>query len=401
MTAIILGGGVNGLWVARSLGRQGVAVILMDGKSDDIAYHSKYVRPYHLEDYKNPASVAEQIIDCTSTLPEKPVVLNTGDRWLLCLSEHREVLDKHVHMVIPSSTSVNTVVDKHLFQQYTRGKNYSVPNSWELSSIEQLQAVVENMTFPVVVKPECSHYWHAEDFVSEFGYTKAFVINERQELLDLWTRLDKYGYPAVIQEFIQGGDHAHYSYMSYRDRNNIELMSAVVKKQRVLPIHSGAATFAEIKTDPEDTIPAFAKAILEDLRYVGTSSVCFKRDDRTGVCKIYEINGRMPLAHSALQIVGLDLSYLAYRDAKSLPFQPVVKNKNSGSWALLKDDIDAFREYRAAGELTFSEWIRSYRNVAIYGEYSADDKGPFFFFLKRFLAGLWCSFWSRQRGKKI
>ena len=147
----------------------------------------------------------------------------------------------------------------------------------------------------------------------------------------------------VIQEYIQGDDSQHYSFVSYRDRQNRELVSLCVRKRRLVPIHAGASTFAEIGRDPENEIAAKARSVLDHLQYPGPSSVCFKRDERTGTSRIFEINGRLPLCHSILQMGGIDLPWLMYQDALELPLDEQVPGDTSGTWSSLESDIEAFR----------------------------------------------------------
>jgi hypothetical protein len=70
-----------------------------------------------------------------------------------------------------------------------------------------------------------------------------------------------------------------------------------------------------------------------------------------------------------------------YQDGLGSPVDPQELVDPSGTWSCLEGDFEAFREYRAADELSFMEWLRSYRDTRMIVEYASDDLGPFNYFV--------------------
>jgi predicted ATP-grasp superfamily ATP-dependent carboligase len=59
-------------------------------------------------------------------------------------------------------------------------------------------------------------------------------------------------------------------------------------------------------------------------------------------------------------------------------------------WVDLNKDLKAFRDYRSAGEWTFSRWWKSFNGKRVYHVHSLSDPRPFlmdsWYLLKRSLA---------------
>tara|TARA_B110000902_G_scaffold256681_1_gene323817 strand:+ start:50 stop:1246 length:1197 start_codon:yes stop_codon:yes gene_type:complete len=389
MTAIILGGGLNGLWIARSLGRKSIPVHLIDQREDDIAYHSRYVNAVKLSNKHDIDEIYEKIKVIAAAAPSVPTLFCTGDHWIMQAADLQKRLKGKVHSVIPSKKSVINVVNKKAFQYFVSQGDFATPQTWTPALTGTLDfSEFENATFPLIIKPYYSLDWQRPAFIKQYGYCKAIRADCPEQLQEYWSALSKLGSPLLVQEYLVGGDDEHYSFVSYRNRDNQELLSATIKKQRVLPIHHGAATFAEINDDPEQLIASKARKILNALDYPGVSSVCFKRDGKTGESKIYEINGRFPLGHSALQMGGIDLPWLMYQDSNGVSFERPSITRPKGKWAALSDDIDAFRDYYKVGELGLLQWLASYAQIKMIAEWAADDLRPFGYFLRQAFARL-------------
>ena len=213
------------------------------------------------------------------------------------------------------------------------------------------------------------------------GHLRNVHGDDAETLIGEWTRLARLVAPPIVQEFIQGDDSDHFSYVSYMDRDGRELAGLCVRKLRVHPSHGGAASCATVSSDP--AMEAAGRTILRQLGYRSIASVCFKRDPRTGQARIYEINGRLPLCHQVFQLAGIDLPWLMYRDAQGLECEPCGPPRPCGHWMAFNYDVAAARAYRRAGELTFTQWLRSLLKVRMIVELDPRDPGPFIHVLRK------------------
>jgi predicted ATP-grasp superfamily ATP-dependent carboligase len=178
----------------------------------------------------------------------------------------------------------------------------------------------------------------------------------------------------LVQEFVVGGDHEHYSYVSYRNREGVELSGVLVQKLRLSPIRYGLGTCARVVRN--EAMETIGRHVTATLPYHSVASVCFKRDVRTGAPKVFEVNGRLPLNFPAIGVAGMNLPLLMYRDALGDSPSPATVKRYGRLWTTLSHDIWAMRGYQRAGELSFAQWLWSYREVKQVLELDWRDPGP-------------------------
>ena len=161
-----------------------------------------------------------------------------------------------------------------------------------------------------------------------------------------------------------------------------------LQKVRLHPIHAGVGVFVRVVCAPE--LARLGRATLDALGYVGASSVCFKVDAASEQPFVHEVNGRLPLAHGAGSIVGVDLSYLMYADALGIdsPEPNASRSGGASAWVTVPADIQAFRAYRRNREITLRDWLRSYKDVRLWGEAARDDVRPLYGVVRRHLRNL-------------
>lgn len=381
--AYVLGGGLVALSIARSLGRHGIPVTIFREGEADISFHSRYVRGVALGRAGDALSTVGHIVDAARKERLRPVLFVAGDNNLLTACRHEVRLREHVHLVLPPGPAAETVVSKERFQEFAAAHAVPVPRGWNPATVDQLLAVAGDMDFPVVLKPVRSADWHDASIVALLGYRKMVQVDDRDRLLEEWTRICACSAPPLIQEYVRGGDDAHFSYVSYRDRSSRELAGFTVQKLRLHPIHGGFATLVRVVREP--AMATIGRRVLDQLGYRGAASVCFKRDAVSGEPRIFEINGRLPVSHGASQLVGIDLPWLMYRDALGLPHEPVPERVAAGYWLALTYDLWALQDYRRAGELTLRDWLRSLLQVRQVVEFDPRDPGPFGYFLRDLL----------------
>jgi predicted ATP-grasp superfamily ATP-dependent carboligase len=394
--AYVLGGGLLALGIVRSLGRRGVPVTIFKEGDADISFSSRYVRGIALGPPGHSHAAADRIIDEARKESRKPVLLAAGDSNLLtaCLNEDR--LRQHLCMVLPPLEAAETVINKDRFQSFATRHAVPVPRGWHPANVAELRMVLDAVRFPVVLKPARSADWHTAAIVSTQGRTKMFRVDGPDQLLAEWTRIAGISSPPLIQEYVRGEDDAHFSYVSYRDRSGRELTSFCVQKLRLNPIHGGFATFARVVGEPG--MEVIGRRALDQLEYRGAASVCFKRDSVSGEPYIFEINGRIPLAHGAGLLVGIDLPWLMYGDALGLPQEPIQAGRSHGHWLTLTYDIWAMLDYRRAGEIGLAAWLRSLLKVRHVVELDARDPGPFGYFLRGLMRSGCNAILRRRRG---
>ena len=386
--AFVLGAGVIALGILRSLGRRGVPVTVFTIEKDDIAHHSRFGRVIGLHSPGDALAIATQLVREASALPSKPVLFVSGDSNLRIACEQAALLASAMHVVLPTLDAALTVLEKDRFQAFAVRHDLPVPRGWTPQTREELESVIEseNLSFPVVLKPQRSGEWRSPDAISALGLVKMLRADSVAQLREQWAKVVSLAGPPVLQEYVRGDDDTHASYVSYVNDAGTELAGFVIRKHRLFPIHGGLATFAGVTDEPD--IASIGRDIVERLGYRGASSVSFKRDSVTGKPWVFEVNGRMPMVFAAGALAGIDLPWIMYRDALGMPFEQPGSNIGTGRWVALTQDIGAMRQYRKAGELGFPGWLGSLFRARYIVEFDPLDLGPFLYFLKSHLRRL-------------
>lgn len=374
--AFVLGDGPNALSVARDLGRHGVPVHVFGKTASCVSSGSRYVLSRTIVDANEPQRFVAALKSAVSPPDSRPVLLITSDYFLQLVSTTRIQLEAFCQFELPTRQAVDTVLDKARFNDFCTAHELPVPRSWAPTSVEDCRAVAAAAVFPVVIKPNVAHDAESQGFSNNGEFAKMILAKDASELDHYFGKLRKLGALMVIQEYIVGPDDEHYSYMSCRTRESEEIVGVGVRKLRVTPIHAGVAAFAEVVDD--DDLARISRLILQKLDYVGVSSVCFKRDVRSGQLFCHEINGRFPLAQSATRLCGINLPLMAYQDVLGTYTVQKARSPTGGKWVSLDGDIEAFRQYRRAGEIKLAAWLWSLRKVRVCIEFASDDWRPFF-----------------------
>lgn len=117
------------------------------------------------------------------------------------------------------------------------------------------------------------------------------------------------------------------------------------------------------------------KRLLGALRYRGVFDAEFKFDERDRLFKILEVNTR-PYAYIGFAATcGVDLVAMAYRDALSLPVEPVAEYRVGRYYFYPADDRVVGCWLIREGKLTAWSWARSWLG-AYQPIFSWDDPLP-------------------------
>ena len=384
----VLGKGITALSVAQSIGIFSIPVYLLGSSKNDIAYYSRYATAIDQVDVGDSGQVIDRLRETAMSLRCKPVLLCCSDVFLEMISTNRHKLQEFCYLNLPSKEAVATVLDKRMFGDFCASYELPAPRSWTLETPEQLAICRVKARYPVVIKPAFSHEATAQNFHQKNGkYAKMILARNAVELGRYHTELTGYGATILVQEYIDGPDCEHYSYVSYRDSGSREIAGVGLRKLRVWPIHAGVGTFVEVIEDAE--LAAESKNLLDKLHYQGISSVCFKRDASNGKLMLHEVNGRFPQPHLGSRLCGINLPYVAYQNALSQKVNIERVSYENKKCVLLGLDISAFRDYRRLGELSTLDWLKSLWQVRVCAELAWDDLRPFVFFLKSMVRRIW------------
>jgi D-aspartate ligase len=365
---------VGDLSLVRALGRDGIPVALATSEPHSNARLSRYCRqvvrtPGWVD---QPEAALGAVIEWSKQQRQAPVLFYQGDHDLLAASRGRERLGKHLRCLLPPVGLVEDLVDKLRFADLAERLKLPVPLTRTLHRGKDLAAELRQWQgFPCVLKPATrSHRF------GEVGRgRKAVRLESRNELEDLVAIIDRYETDFVLQAAVEGGEDRIVSYHAYIRPGGEVMGDFTGRKVRTTPRQYGFSTYVEITDD--DEVRRAGRSVLEELGFSGVVKLDFKRDRRDDRLYLLEINPRFNLWHHPGAVAGVSIPALVYRDCVEPGAARHAGSARAGvRWVILRDDARASREYRAAGELSFTQWLVEMATVDVNEGFLLRDPLP-------------------------
>ena len=378
--AIIIGlDCITGLQSARILARHGVPIIALAKNPEHYCCKTNTVERIIAANLGSEDFILA-LEKLGPTLPNKAVLFPCTDMSVLLLSRHRARLTKWFHLAVPAPEAVEMLMDKTSFYSYAMEKGLPIPATYFLRNRAEAQAAAARLQFPCILKPPMkTPKWEQNTKAKVFKLASAGEFLEQYERCAGWADL------LMVQEWIEGTDANLYSCNCYFNANSEPLVTFVARKLRQWPPHTGTSCLGE-EVRNDDVLNATLQ-LFRTVKYHGLGYVEMKRDSRTGKHYIIEPNIGRPTGRSAIaEAGGVELLYTKYCDllGKTLPSNRAQKYEGV-KWIYLRRDIQSALYYWKHGELSLSEWWRTFRGRKGYAVWSFADQRPFWSDLWRIL----------------
>jgi D-aspartate ligase len=365
---VVIGGDYQGLGIARSLGRRGIPVCVIDDETS-IARASRYVRNVvRVRDLRTEDSLLEALGTARRRLGLSGWVLfPTRDETVAAIAANRDALRHDFRVPTPDLASVRRAWDKRETYRLARELCIPIPRTWFPRAEADLAAI--DTGAPAVVKPAIKEH---------FFYTsreKAWRADGREELVSSFRRaadiVDEG--EVIIQEMIPGGGEEQYAYCAFF-RDGRAVASMTVRRRRQHPSDFGrASTYVETISLPELTEPSMR--FLSAIGYYGLVELEYKRDPRDGAFKLLDVNARTWGYHTLGLAAGVDFPYLLFCDQMATGVEEVHARPGI-RWIRLATDVpNAVRDIRA-GTLRTRDYLRSLRGVDTEAVFCLRDPLP-------------------------
>ena len=369
-TAFVLGLFDTGLAVVRGLGRMGVRVRGFDYRTENYGFRSRYGQ--HVQ-CPNPSAHPEQLVafllEAARASGDRVFLFPTSDAFLEVVSDYRESLHSACEFVLPPKNLVDDVLDKG--RQYSRAREIGipVPETHEPANMDEVRELAPRLSYPVLLKPQVGHVWR-----ESFRKSKGIRVGSAHDLVSSFEEIFAAGHKAMAQGLIVGPNTNHFKVSAYMGEDNEPVATICMRKIRQLPVDFGVGTMLESVHYPE--LEELGLRFLRGLRWRGTGSVEFKRDERDGQLWLIELNPRLWQQNGLAATCGLNFPWIQYEDMCGR--RPLIPAYRAGvRW------LDEFRDWRSAlvhrrmGELTLGGYLASLRGVRCAALWAVDDMGPF------------------------
>ncbi|MFX0140458.1 MAG: hypothetical protein ACFFDN_42860 [Candidatus Hodarchaeota archaeon] len=368
--AIVIEGHVQGLAITRSLGEEGIPVIVID-KNNCIARYSKYCKIY----YRCPDFLDERLIPFLVNLAKENnlyawILFPTNDHAVYNISKYKEHLEKYYNIITPKFENLIKIYDKKKLLTISVSNGVNIPKSYFPDSL----ALEEfDLNFPVLIKGA-----EGLTFFKKLG-RKAYKVDSLAELrMRLGEILKVISLEKIIiQELI-----------SYNQNNNVLSFTAfcidgyikcywIGEKIREHPPRFGTATFC--KSVNNNRLLEISKPLLRSIGYTGVCEIEYLLDPRFNEYKILEMNARTWLWISLARLCGVNYPIIVYRYLLNVE-QQYPKNYEIGvKWIHLTTDIFFFLKRKLSRVEKLQELRLDYNGKKEFAVFSFKDIKPFIF----------------------
>jgi len=368
------------LWIARSLGRRGIPVYGVDADPEAIAMKSRYLIPRPLPggDRSDENRLAALVV-LGQELGEA-VLYPVSDDAVYLTSSQREILSRNYKFVMPDHETLRSVLTKDGIHRVAERVDIPTPRVYPASSLEQVEAVADQLSYPVILKPVFSPSWLRDEIIAILresfltGPSKVSFCSNAAMLIAKYKAIAVYDPGMVIEEVIPGEDSNLKYFCFYLDRQSQPLATFAGVKERILPVGFGSATYVRSLYDPQ--LEDISLQLLSRIHYQGLGGVEFKKDPRDGQYKLIEFNARFGMWDSLGAHCGVDIAYIAYLDALGRPVEAQNRYKEGVRWVDFQRDVRAFLIYNQRKQLSFGKWLKSLFYEKDWAFYTPDDWKP-------------------------
>lgn len=366
--AVVVGGCFQGLGIARSLGRHGVPVCVIDDERS-IARFSRYTtQAVRVANLREERRTVETVLAIGRRLDLKGWVLYpTRDETVAAFSRYRSRLLEWFRVPTPAWTTTQWAWDKRQTYDLAQQLGIPTPRTWyprQLSDLDQIEADP-----PLVIKPAIKeHFIYATK-------AKAWRANDRAELAQRFRQAARLLGPGevMIQDLIPGDGRQQFSYCAFF-KDGQAVGSMVARRQRQHPSEFGrASTFVETIDLP--LLETLSERFLREIDYYGLVEMEYKLDPRDGQYKLLDVNARTWGYHSLGPRAGVDFPRLLFADQLGEAVTP-CRAQAGIRWIRLATDIAAGAVDIAHGRLDWSAYVRSLKGVHVEAVFSREDPLP-------------------------
>ena len=369
---VVLGSGLGGLAVMRTLGRLGVTLHGVDADSSAAALRSRYCTARYVQPYdrQQPRAYLSFLLDLARRLGRPAVLIATSDEYSLFVARHRERLQPFFLFPDNSADLVESLADKrHMHGVATR---LGVPTARTLfpQSSADLEQMAEEVEYPIMFKAIRG------DRMERRAGIRMAPAHDPREVRALYRRCEDPDEPNVmLQELIPGDDDQVYIFNGYFDARSHCLSAFTGRKIRQFPVHKGSASLGECEDVPE--VARLSVELMQAVGYRGIVDMGYRRDPRDGQYKVLDINPRVGQAFRMFVASdGIDVVRSLYLDLTGQRHPSGGRPLNGTRWVIEDRDLVSCLAYRREGKLTLAQWVRSYARVRETAWWSWRDPVP-------------------------
>jgi len=321
----------SALATTRSLGKHGIPVITADDTTSSLAGLSRYSTCYF--QYPPPGTEPENFISAIDECIKKNdinVILPMTELTSALLLSLKNKLPDHIEIPFADLSSIEALSNKCSLMRLAKSLKVPIPNTWFADTPQNLPVQLENLDYPIILKPGKSWVQAGPDWL----HTSVQLAKTPQHAKEILTTDPAFkAHPFMLQECVPGRGQGVFAI--YNHGKSIAFFSH--QRLREKPPWGGVSVLSE-STEADPALLKHAKSLLDAANWHGVAMVEFKVDGDTPY--LMEINtrfwGSLQLAIDA----GVDFPWLLYQIACSQPIEPIKDYKTGVRLRWLLGDLD-------------------------------------------------------------
>jgi len=365
--ALILGGAHGTIALARALRAEGHTVWLVTDDTPLPRFSNAIARTFDWPGSGSAEGVGFLLDLAEAHGLEGWVLIPAADGDVRFASRNHAALSRAFHVLVPEWLALEIACDKGLAYRRAMELGLAVPTIHRIDFSREGSS--GGLAFPVVIKPAMrlgrnrltlDKAWRADD---EESFARLY--REAVELVG--------AEQVVVQELVPGDGNHQLSYAGLWWHGE-PVVDFTARRARQFPLEfSYTSTYVE--TAETGDVCAAAHTFLRSIGHHGLVEVEFKRDERSGVLKLLDINPR-PWSWLALaSVAGVDFgkAIAALMRGETVP---AMRARQGVGWLFLTRDVVAAWQMVMMGKLSAGAYLASLGRVRVLATLDWRDPRP-------------------------
>jgi D-aspartate ligase len=320
--AVVVGLCAHGLAAARALARQGVEVYALEANSALPGMATRCAKVRLVPDINGPGLIDELLrLRASLTSRDPPVLFLTNDNMVRIVAQDYPRLEGQYRLSWSADReNVARLLEKSAIARHCEAYGLACPKTLTLGRAKDLDEFLEDVAFPLVVKPDRP--------LSSFKVAVAANPDELRAIVERHAS----SLPVLIQQWIPGDDTNIFFCALYLEKGR-PIAHFGGRKLRSRPM--GHTTIAEAW--PDEEVLNGAAAFFAHTRISGPVSLELKRGPEGTLWVIEPTVGRTDFWLDCCVANGLNLPYFEYCHQANLPL-PEIGREQKRVWLNLDRD---------------------------------------------------------------
>lgn len=372
----VLGTHFNGLAVIQALGKSAVPVYAIDTHRS-VGTFSRYANFWISPDPStSETEFTDFLVRKGKQSKSKPLLFPTGDKWVAAVSKNRRTLFEWFLMAIPDWDIVRLTIEKDRFFRWTQEKGFPVPKTY--FGIDEINESV----FPILAKPKFRSMSADNEYNSYIekvsNELRLVRLNTVQDFDDFCHTHSEVLAHFIFQEEVVGMANRMYTVGIYADEDSELLAIFTGRKLRGFPPDIGDCVFGQSEPLPE--LAELTRRLVKDLGYTGVAEVEFKKDARTEVYKLIEVNPRSWSWIGITPACGVNIPLIVYNHLvfEKKDFFQSQCGVGEVKWVrIINDLLSCMYKNRKIGfpkqSMKFITWLNSLKGKKVIAEFDRSE----------------------------